>query len=95
MPDERYWSFRVATVQGDAGAAIDAVFPAASELVMLYGGALASGALTHEVDVFGWHASGAGAYAAVVVAGLVGRVRMPAADGTPPRTGLRPGCATP
>ena len=33
--------------------AIDAVFPAASELVMLYGGALASGALTHELDVFG------------------------------------------
>ena len=28
--------------------AVDAVFPAASELVMLYGGALASGALTHE-----------------------------------------------
>ena len=27
---------------------IDAVFPAASELVMVYGGALASGALTHE-----------------------------------------------
>src|SRR5205823_740937 len=33
--------------------AVDAVFPAASELVMLYGGALASGALTHELDVFG------------------------------------------
>ena len=33
--------------------AIDAVFPAASELVMLYGGALASGALTHHLDVLG------------------------------------------
>ena len=35
--------------------AIDAVFPAASELVMVYGGALASGALAHQLDVFGWH----------------------------------------
>ena len=34
---------------------IDAVFPAASELVMVYGGALASGALSHRVDVLGWH----------------------------------------
>ena len=41
---------------------IDAVFPAASELVMLYGGALASGALTHRVDVFGWHGTGLAAY---------------------------------
>ena len=38
--------------------AIDAVFPAASELVMVYGGALASGALTHDLHVFGWHTSG-------------------------------------
>ena len=52
--------------------AIDAVFPAASELVMLYAGALASGALTHRVDVLGWHTTGAGAYAAVVAAGIVG-----------------------
>ncbi len=52
--------------------AIDAVFPAASELVMVYGGALASGALTHQVDVLGTHTSGFGAYAAVVVAGLLG-----------------------
>ncbi|MGH3003484.1 MAG: DedA family protein [Gaiellaceae bacterium] len=51
---------------------IDAVFPAASELVMLYGGALASGALAHRVDVFGWHGTGLAAYAAVVIAGLVG-----------------------
>src|SRR3954464_8037975 len=52
--------------------AIDAVFPAASELVMLYGGALASGALTHRVDVLGWHTTGLGAYVAVVLAGVVG-----------------------
>ncbi len=51
---------------------VDAVFPAASELVMVYGGALASGALTHRVDVLGWHASGAGAYLAVVAAGVIG-----------------------
>lgn len=52
--------------------AIDAVFPAASELVMVYGGALASGALTHRVDVLGGHTSGFGAYVAVVVAGVLG-----------------------
>jgi membrane protein DedA with SNARE-associated domain len=54
--------------------AIDAVFPAASELVMLYGGALASGALasTH-VSLFGWHlGAGAPAYVAIALAGTVG-----------------------
>ncbi|HZQ15996.1 MAG TPA: DedA family protein [Gaiellaceae bacterium] len=51
---------------------VDALFPAASELVMVYGGALASGALTHRVDVLGWHGSGLGAYAAVVIAGVAG-----------------------
>ena len=51
---------------------IDAVFPAASELVMLYGGALASGALTHRLDVLGWHVTGLDAYLAVVLAGVVG-----------------------
>ncbi len=51
---------------------IDAVFPAASELVMVYGGALASGALTHRVDVLGWHTTGFAAYLAVVVAGIAG-----------------------
>jgi membrane protein DedA with SNARE-associated domain len=51
---------------------IDAVFPAASELVMVYGGALASGALTHEFDVLGWHATGFAAYLAVVLAGVLG-----------------------
>ncbi|HZO34286.1 MAG TPA: DedA family protein [Gaiellaceae bacterium] len=52
--------------------AIDAVFPAASELVMVYGGALASGALTHDLHVFGWHTSGAKGYVVVVVAGVIG-----------------------
>src|SRR5436305_14370671 len=33
--------------------AIDAVFPAASELVMLYAGALASGAFAAHVSLFG------------------------------------------
>jgi len=51
---------------------IDAVFPAASELVMVYAGALASGALTHTVDVFGWHTTGLSAYLLVVAAGVVG-----------------------
>lgn len=51
---------------------IDAVFPAASELVMVYGGALASGALAHRVDVLGWHTTGFSAYLAVVATGVVG-----------------------
>jgi membrane protein DedA with SNARE-associated domain len=51
---------------------VDAVFPAASELVMVYGGALASGALTHRVDVLGSHTSGFSAYLAVVGAGVLG-----------------------
>ena len=51
---------------------VDAVFPAASELVMVYAGALASGALTHRVDAFGWHGTGLSAYIAVVLAGVLG-----------------------
>jgi membrane protein DedA with SNARE-associated domain len=51
---------------------VDAVFPAASELVMVYGGALASGALAHRVDVLGWHVTGLRAYLAVVVAAVAG-----------------------
>ena len=51
---------------------IDAVFPAASELVMVYAGALASGALAHEVDVLGWHGQGFSAFVAVVLAGVLG-----------------------
>jgi membrane protein DedA with SNARE-associated domain len=52
--------------------AIDAVFPAFSELVMLYGGALASGALTHELDVFGSRQTGWKAYLAIALAGTIG-----------------------
>src|SRR5712691_10779453 len=52
--------------------AIDALFPAASELVMVYGGALASGALAHELDVFGSRTTGTGAYLAIALAGTVG-----------------------
>lgn len=52
--------------------AIDAVFPAASELVMVYGGALASGALAHELDVFGSRTTGTGAYLAIALAGTIG-----------------------
>jgi membrane protein DedA with SNARE-associated domain len=52
--------------------AIDAVFPAASELVMLYGGALASGALVHELNVLGTPRSGFGAFLAIALAGTIG-----------------------
>src|ERR1051325_11215083 len=52
--------------------AIDAVFPAFSELVMIYGGALASGALAHELDVLGTPRSGFGAYLAIALAGTLG-----------------------
>jgi membrane protein DedA with SNARE-associated domain len=52
--------------------AVDAVFPAASELVMVYGGALASGALVHQLDVFGTRSTGFGAYLAIALAGTVG-----------------------
>jgi membrane protein DedA with SNARE-associated domain len=52
--------------------AIDAVFPAFSELVMLYGGALASGALTHNLDVFGSSQTGVNAYIAIALSGTIG-----------------------
>jgi membrane protein DedA with SNARE-associated domain len=53
--------------------AIDAVFPAASELVMLYAGALASGALSHHVDLFGTRISShPGAYVVMALAGTLG-----------------------
>ena len=53
---------------------IDAVFPTASELVMLYGGAMASGALAGQsVTLFGYQfSSGLPAYFAVALAGTVG-----------------------
>jgi membrane protein DedA with SNARE-associated domain len=55
--------------------AIDAVFPAASEIVMLYAGAVAAGvfATAHGVSVFGAHVGfGAGAFVALALAGTVG-----------------------
>jgi membrane protein DedA with SNARE-associated domain len=55
--------------------AIDAVFPAASELVMLYAGAVAAGAFSaaRGVTLFGAHIGfGAGAYVALALAGTLG-----------------------
>jgi membrane protein DedA with SNARE-associated domain len=53
--------------------AVAAVLPAASELVMIYGGALASGALSAHVHLFGHEVrSHGGAYVVVAVTGLLG-----------------------
>jgi membrane protein DedA with SNARE-associated domain len=55
--------------------AIDAVVPAASELVMLYAGAVAAGVFTsaHHVSVFGAKVGfGAGAYVVMALAGTLG-----------------------
>jgi membrane protein DedA with SNARE-associated domain len=55
--------------------AIDAVFPAASELVMLYAGAVAAGVFSsaHHVSVFGAKVGfGAGAYVVMALAGTLG-----------------------
>ena len=54
--------------------AIDAVFPAASELVMVYAGALAAGAFAgQEVTLFGGHiSSGFSAYVVMSLAGAIG-----------------------
>jgi membrane protein DedA with SNARE-associated domain len=55
--------------------AIDAVFPAASELVMLFAGALAAGVIAsaHGVTIFGAHVGfGAGAFVALALAGTLG-----------------------
>ena len=53
---------------------VDAVLPAASELVMVYGGALAAGAFAGQsVTVLGWEApEGGWAYVAIALAGTVG-----------------------
>jgi membrane protein DedA with SNARE-associated domain len=54
---------------------VAAVLPAASELTMLYGGALASGAIAGRVGLFGHHfGSGTAAYLAIVVAGIAGNL---------------------
>lgn len=53
--------------------ALDAVFPAASELIMVYAGALAAGAFASHVSLFGWHIpSGFDAYLAMALAGTIG-----------------------
>jgi membrane protein DedA with SNARE-associated domain len=70
--------------------AIDAVFPAASELVMLYGGALASGALTHKLDVLGSSQTGFMAFLATARAGTVGYLLVPTAGGAIGLYGGRP-----
>jgi membrane protein DedA with SNARE-associated domain len=66
---------------GDAGVyavfalmLLDAVFPAGSEIVMLYAGALAAGAFAeHHVSLFGWQVgSTAGGYAVMALAGTLG-----------------------
>jgi membrane protein DedA with SNARE-associated domain len=53
---------------------VDALLPAASELVMVYGGAVAAGAFAgSEVKLFGWEIeSTAWAYVAIALAGTVG-----------------------
>jgi membrane protein DedA with SNARE-associated domain len=53
---------------------VDAVFPAGSEIVMVYGGAIASGAIAGaDVTLFGYELeSGLPAYLAIVAAGTIG-----------------------
>ncbi len=52
---------------------LDAVFPAASELVMVYSGALAAGAFNHQVVLFGHEfEDGLGAYIAMALSGTIG-----------------------
>src|SRR5688572_28927301 len=54
---------------------VDAVLPAASELVMVYGGSLASGAFANSVVAFGADVeSGFWAWLAISVAGTIGYV---------------------
>jgi membrane protein DedA with SNARE-associated domain len=71
----------VTSAIGDAGVyavfalmLLDAVFPAASEIVMLYAGALAAGAFPeHQVTLFGWTVeSNAWAYVVMALAGTLG-----------------------
>jgi membrane protein DedA with SNARE-associated domain len=72
----------ITSLIGDHGAyavfflmAIDAVFPAASELVMLYGGAVAAGAFAgaNHVSLFGAKVGfGVGAFIVVALAGTLG-----------------------
>jgi membrane protein DedA with SNARE-associated domain len=53
--------------------AVDAVFPAASELVMLYAGAIAAGAFSTTISLFGASIGhGAGAYLVLALSGTLG-----------------------
>jgi membrane protein DedA with SNARE-associated domain len=71
--------------------AVSAVLPAFSELTMLYGGALASGALAGHVGLFGHRfGSGLSAYVAIVVAGTVGNLAGAAGGWSIGRYGGRP-----
>jgi membrane protein DedA with SNARE-associated domain len=71
---------RVIEILGDHGLyavfllmLVDAVFPAFSELVMVYAGALAAGAFSTSVVLFGHEfGSGFGAWLAMVLAGTIG-----------------------
>ncbi len=71
---------------------IDAVFPAGSEIVMVYGGAIASGAIAGaSVTLFGYtFAPGVSAYLAIVAAGTVGYVIGSVAGWEIGRRGGRP-----
>jgi membrane protein DedA with SNARE-associated domain len=52
---------------------VDAVLPAASELVMVVGGALAAGVFSHQVSLLGYDlSSGLEAYLAIALAGTLG-----------------------
>lgn len=73
--------------------AIDAVFPALSELVMLYAGALAAGAFStaHDVTLFGAHIGfGAGAFVTLALSGALGYLAGALVGWTIGRWGGRP-----
>jgi membrane protein DedA with SNARE-associated domain len=70
--------------------AVDAVFPAASELVMLYAGAVAAGAFSSSISLFGARiGTGAGAFVALATAGTLGYLVGGLAGWTIGRTGGR------
>jgi membrane protein DedA with SNARE-associated domain len=92
-------SSSLTTLVGDHGLyavfalmAIDAVLPAASELVMLYAGAVAAGAFAGQhVSLFGMHIpSGFDAYLAMALAGTIGYLLGAVAGWAIGRYGGRP-----
>src|SRR6266508_2413099 len=61
---------------------VDAVFPAASELVMVVGGALAAGAFGASVSLFGMNvAHGFWSYVVIALAGTIGYLVAPCSAG--------------